>query len=159
MLIKEGELKGKVRLNRRGIFSYSGFVFSDLYRIFLDEAIIFFINTHLAFIKGKSRSINQIESKPLRLTLVDDVFINEESLKIFTDRLKSLTNWGYSVISNDGIFGHIMMHDYTSGGSFDIYVSSSREIYIIPQTQVTEVSFNKLLSCILDNYEGELENV
>jgi hypothetical protein len=155
---KQGSL-GSVRLNRRGIFSYSGLSFSEFYEQFITKTIDFFINSYLSILEDKTRSIEKLEPKPIKIVLSDDVFVDKESSDKLIERIKTgLRNWGYSIINNEVIFQQIMLHDYDTGSSFDLHITSSREIYIIPQTQVTEISFNKLLTFILDNFEGEVEN-
>ncbi|MEK6893943.1 MAG: hypothetical protein AABX10_00605 [Nanoarchaeota archaeon] len=155
---KEKQL-GAVRLNRRGIFSYSGISFYQFYEKFLVKVIDFFLKSYLDILEDKSRSLIKLEPKPIKIVLSDDVFVQKESFDKLIEKIKDkLKNWGYSVLAGSGILGQIMLHDYETGSSFDLYVTSSREMYIVPQTQVTEISFNNLLAFILDNFEGEIQN-
>ncbi|MCL5018146.1 MAG: hypothetical protein M1416_00035 [Candidatus Pacearchaeota archaeon] len=157
---EKSDYLGSVRLNRKGIFSYRGLLFSDFYKKFIVKVIEFFITSFGTILENKSRSIENLESKPVKLTLSDEVFLRSEDFDNLINKIKNgLKNWGYSILSKNNNFGQIMLHDYSSGASFDLYISSSKEMYIIPQTQVTEISFNRLLTWILDNFEGELENV
>ncbi|HYD03915.1 MAG TPA: hypothetical protein VEC16_06485 [Alphaproteobacteria bacterium] len=147
-----------IRLNRKGIFSYSGITFSEIYYLVLEKMIDYFVD-YLNFIENKGRSISKLDPSPIRISLTDDVFVDSQSFEKMLARIRTnLTDWGFSVLSSDSIFGHIMLHDYASGSCFDLYIGSSKQIDIIPQTQVTDISFNRLLSFVLDNYEGALEN-
>lgn len=156
----DGNSIGNVRLNRKGIFSYSGISFSVFFNSFIKKAISFYIRTYMTILENKSRNLDSLDPKPVRIILKDEVFTENESFKKFVEMINNgLRNWGHSVIGSEGAFGQIMLQDYNSGGSFDIHIVSSKEIYIIPQTQVTTVTFNNLLRIILDNYEGDIENV
>src|SRR3989344_225037 len=159
--LMKSELKeGSVRLSRKGILSYYSMDFSSFYSLFIEPLMESLIEVYNVFFVNKSRTIESPEPKPITIKLNEDVFKKEDSITLFINQLrKDLTRWGFSIFNKDENFLHLMLHDYESGSSYDILISSYNEIKVIPQTQVIPSSINRLIGFLLDNYEGELENV
>ncbi len=157
---KDERRKGSVRLSRKGIFSYSYLNFSEFYSFLVEPIIENLIQVYKSFLLDRSRTITSPEAKPLAIKLNEDIFKKDSAIKLFIKQIqKGLKRWGFSVFNQEENFVHVFLHDYDSGSSYDLFVSSYDEITIIPQTQVVPLSINKLIAFLLDNYEGELRNV
>jgi hypothetical protein len=153
-------LIGKIRIGRDGIFSYKLMDFAKFFNLVLEKVLAdWYEKIYRNTLENRQRSLEALEPKPIRIVLKKDIFVEDSDAKRFIKNIHALSNWGYSIISLNKFLVYLTLFDYVSGGSFDIVIPSSREIYIIPQTQVTANVFNKLLSFLIENYEGEIENV
>ncbi len=151
--------KGMLRINRRGVISFYGFDFSSVYSWFITKIIEKQTKLYMSVLKNKSRTLDNLEPKPIKFTILDDIFKTPEDIQQLIKLIGSkLSNWGYSILYNDGPFLSMILHDYVSGSSYDLLIGSASEILIIPQTQVTPISFNQLINFLMNNYDGEIEN-
>lgn len=155
----ESDTITKLRIGRDGIFSYRSIGFAKFFTFVLDDLLKtwndeLYKNT----LENRARSIEDINAKPVKIKLKSDLFVEEKDALRFIEVIKKLPKWGYSLISLNKFFIELNVLDYVSGGSFDIIVPASNEIHIIPQTQVTPTVFNRLLSFLTENYEGEIQN-
>lgn len=157
---KSGVLFGKIRIGRDGIFSYSIMDFSKFFNQILERILTkWYEERYKKTLENRERSLEIPEPKPIKITLKRETFLDKEDIEKFLDSIHSFPNWGYSIFSLQKSFVFMNIFDYVSGGSFDIMIPSSKEIYVIPQTQITANVINRLLSFLIDNYEGEIENV
>lgn len=150
----------KLRIGRDGIFSYRNMGFAKFF-VFVLEELLKTWNDELYknTLENRTRSFEDVVAKPIKIKLKSELFLEENDALKFIAVIKGLPKWGYSVISLNKFFVELNVLDYVSGGSFDITVPASNEIHIIPQTQVTPTVFNRLLSFLTENYEGEIQNV
>lgn len=150
----------KLRIGRDGVFSYRNMGFAKFFTVVLEDLLKtwneeLYKNT----LQNRTRSMEDITAKPIKIKLKSDLFLEEKDALKFIEVIKRLPKWGYSIISLNKFFVEVNMLDYVSGGSFDLIIPVSNEIHIIPQTQVTPTVFNRLLSFLTENYEGEIQNV
>ena len=68
-LEQKESILGSVRLNRKGIFTFTGIYFSDFYNNFLTKVIKFFLESYLSIIENKSRSFTNVEPKPVKIVV------------------------------------------------------------------------------------------
>jgi hypothetical protein len=158
-IIKNG-VSGKVRINRRGLISYIGLDYSMIFSLFIEKILKKYSKIHSDILIDKSRNLENLEPQAIRFFIEEDVFKSSEDVTQFLKSMhKSLHNWGYSVLFKEGSYLFVILHDYQTGSSYDLLISSPSEIFIIPQTQVTSISFNTLINFLTNTYDGAAENV
>ena len=156
---KEGKILFEVRISRRGILSFVRADYSKIHLWIINKIIQGPSSMYQNILKNRSRTIDDIEPRPVKISIIDEVFNEPQDIEQLIDIIhKSLNNWGYSILYQEGPYAFIMLHDYITGSSYEILICSKSEIFITPQTQVTPISFNNLLNLLLDNYDGSVEN-
>ncbi len=150
-------IKGTLRINRKGVIQYEkGLDFLSLKSILLDELV----NLRKKVIEHnlpRPRNLENFEVFPILFSLNEDVFKDAEDAKRLINRIqKNLKTWGYSVLLSEEGFIWLLLHDYASGSSYELMVTSKSEVVVIPQTQTSPISFNELLSFLINNYNGEV---
>ncbi len=155
---KNKKYDGQFGISRKGKLTYLATDFANVYNLFITEILSRQKETYEKFLTLKSRSFQAPAAKLIRIKLAEDIFNTPEAGQKFMNCLNKLPNWNYSVISKRDPFYHYFIHDSITGSSYDLLVPAFNEIHIIPQLQVVPLSLNKLLSQILDDYEGVLEN-
>lgn len=158
-LKKDDEVLGKVRISRKGIIRYSAMDYTEIYNLFIGALLSKYGIRYDTILKERARSINNIEPRPVKFTINEDVFKDQRDVDQLIELIhSSMQNWGYSILYREGAYLYLVMHDYISGSSFDIFVASISEIIIIPQTQVTSLAFNTLINFLMRTYDGMIEN-
>jgi len=156
---KENKIIFRVRISRKGIISFVGTDYSKIHLWIINNIIQNHYSMYRNILKNRSRTINNIEPRPVKISIVDEVFNEQKDIEQLMDIIyKGLNNWGYSILYQEGPYAFIMLHDYVTGSSYEMLICSKSEIFITPQTQVTPISFNNLLNLLLDNYDGSVEN-
>ena len=149
--------QGVLRINRKGIIQYEkGFDFLSLKTILLDELVT--IRKHVIQDNlPRPRTLDCYEVCPILFLLNEDIFSTQEDSYCLINRIQStLVTWGYSVLLSEGGFIWLLLHDYASGSSYELIITSRSEIAVIPQTQTSLISFNELISFLITNYDGEV---
>ncbi len=159
--ITKGMFSGSVRINRRGLISYTGNLdYSTIYSLFISKIFDKYHKIYYDILNKRSRTLQDLEPKPVRFYVDEEIFKLSEDIDQFLDSLhKNLHNWGYSVLFKEGSYLFIMLHDYQTGSSYEILISSPSEIFVIPQTQVTSISFSTLINFLVNTYDGAIEDV
>ena len=153
------EFSGKIRVNRKGIIQYEDLAFYTINDLVLNDVLQKYEQTHKEILSVRTRNLKHLEASPIKLILREEAFKSVDDIKQFIHLAeKGLREWGHSLLYVEGIHLCMILHDYEAGSSFDLYITSSNEIIIIPQTQVTSVSLNKLVSHIIENYDAWVEN-
>ena len=68
---------------------------------------------YLNILKNRSRTIDDIEPRPVKISVVDEVFNEPQDIEQLIDIIhKGLNNWGYSILYQEGPYAFIMLHDY-----------------------------------------------
>ncbi len=158
--ISTDNFNGKIRINRRGRISYRGLDYSTIFSLLIEKIITKYSKKHSDILVKKSRTLNNLEPQPVRFFVDEEIFNSHDDIEQFLKSMHTnFNNWGYSILFNEGSYLLAILHDYQTGSSYDIIISSPSEVYIIPQTQVTSISFNALINFFIKNYDGEVENV
>ena len=159
--ITKGMFSGSVRINRRGLISYTGNLdYSTIYSLFISKILDKYSKIYSNILTERSRTLQDLEPKPVRFYVDEEIFKSPNDVDQFLDSLhKNLHNWGYSVLFKEGSYLFIMLHDYQTGSSYEILISSPSEIFVIPQTQVTSISFSTLINFLVNTYDGAVEDV
>ena len=158
-MTKAEGIVGMIRINRSGILKYSHTDYTTIYKLFIKQMLDNYLEKFGSVLKEKGRSINNIEPHPIKFVMNEEIFRDsKDAEQLITLMHKSLHNWGYSILSQEGGLLFITLHDYVSGGSYDILITSISEILIIPQTQVTSLSFNKVIMFLTETYDGVIED-
>ncbi|WP_287586419.1 hypothetical protein [Candidatus Borrarchaeum sp.] len=157
----EKRSKSKIRINRRGVISYyRNLDYSNIHLILISQILIKYSKIYTSILMERSRSLENLEPRPVRFFINEDVFNSSEDIDRFLEALhKYLLNWGYSTLFKERNYLYLILHDYQTGSSYDILISSPYEIFVTPQTQVTSISFGALVNFLVDNYDGVVENV
>ncbi len=156
---EKDEIFGKVRVSRSGVLKYSRTDYTMIYTLFLKYILSEYMEKFGQVIMKKGRSLDNIEPHPVRFILNEEIFKDSKDAVQVTTLIKDrLRNWGYSILSQEGGLLYLTMHDYVSGGSYDLIITSVSEILIIPQTQVTSLSFNRILMFLTETYDGVVED-
>lgn len=148
---------GTFRINRKGVIQYeNGIDFLAVKQIILDKIIIS-KNKILIDQTPKARDFNNLDVKSYLFKLSEDAFTTSDDAQNLILRInKSLKTWGYSSILSEDGFLWLLLHDYASGSSYEIMITTNSEIAIMPQTQASLVSFNELIGFLVRNYDGEV---
>lgn len=158
--ILKNSTSGNIRINRRGLISYIGLDFSSVFSLFISKILDNYARLYSEILSERSRSLEKLEPRPLRFAIEEEIFRSSKDLEQFLQSLhKNLYNWGYSVLFKEGSYIFLLLHDYQTGSSYEILISSSSEIFVIPQTQVTSISFSTLLNFLVNTYDGVIEDV
>lgn len=155
--INQKRTQGVLRINRKGIIQYEkGFDFLSLKTILLDELVA--LRKHVIQDNlPRPRTLDCFDVCPIVFSLNEDIFSTQEDSNCLINRIQSkLMTWGYSVLLSEGGFIWLLLHDYASGSSYELMVTSRSEIAVIPQTQTSLISFNELISFLINNYDGEV---
>ncbi|MEK6910525.1 MAG: hypothetical protein AABW82_02020 [Nanoarchaeota archaeon] len=155
--ISERGNSGSVRINRKGIIQYGSLLYSTIEKLFLEKIISKYSKFYEDILKERSRNLTSLEPKPIKFVMDEEVFRQPEDIDQFINSIhKTLNNWGYSILFKEGIHLFMLIHDYNAGSSYELLITSSSEIIVIPQTQVTSLSFNGLVNFLMRNYDGEV---
>jgi len=158
--ISKDTLLGNMRINRRGLISYTWLDFCSIFSLFISKIINNYARLYSEILSERSRSLQKLEPRPLRFAIEEEIFRSSEDLEQFLQSLhKNLYNWGYSVLFKEGSYVFLLLHDYQTGSNYEILISSPSEIFVIPQTQVTSISFSTLLNFLVNTYDGVVEDV
>ena len=159
--ITKNMFTGSVRINRRGLISYTGNLdYSIIYSLFISKILDKYHKIYYDILNKRSRTLQDLEPKPVRFYVDEEIFKSSEDINQFLESLhKNLHNWGYSVLFKEGSYLFVMLHDYQTGSSYEILISSPSEIFVIPQTQVTSISFSTLINFLVNTYDGVVEDV
>ncbi len=157
ILVGYKNYNGIVRINRKGVIQYErGFDFLTLNELILNQILSLRMDLFEKQIPVP-RTIDNLEITPLLFYFHEDVFAEQIDFQRLVERLKSsLKTWGYSILSIEEGFLWLLLHDYVSGSSYELMVTTKSEIAIIPQTQASRISFNELVSFLVTNYDGEM---
>jgi hypothetical protein len=149
---------GRARIARNGMFHYHRMTFSRFYFLVLTSILSKFEIIHDQILNLRPRSLSYPEPSMIRLILTEDVFASKGAgEKLVGIVHEELPRWGYSVLSTNQNLVEMLVHDYSTGSSYDISVPTHSEIRVFPQTQVTNVSLAKILSVLIDNFEGDMQ--
>lgn len=150
---------GNIRINRKGLIQYEGCTYSLVESLFVRRILSKHLKFYDRFLIERSRSLQNRQPRPVMLVTDEDAFKSPaDTASFLTHVKKSLSNWGYSTLYEEGIYLFLLLHDYSSGSSYEILVASASEIIVTPQMQVTSLSFNTLINFFLNHYDGRIED-
>jgi hypothetical protein len=150
---------GNIRINRKGVIQYEGCTYSAVESLFVRSIRSKYLKFYDHFLTERSRSLENRQPHPVIFVTDEDAFRSPADTALFLKHVKqSLSNWGYSTLYEEGIYLFLLLHDYSSGSSYEILIASTSEIIVTPQMQVTSLSFNTLINFFLNHYDGRVED-
>lgn len=147
----------KVSLTRQGIIQAGG-MFDKVFESFV-LPICRLIQKSNEFFENRSRKANtDLQVKPLTIDFGGDNFAEVSENERFINAMKQLKASSTSVLHGNPYI-HLSVIDYYDGSSFDLYVLSASELFIVPQMKGTVASIKRLINHIFDTYaEGVIKD-
>lgn len=147
----------KVSLTRQGTVQTGG-MFEKVFESFV-LPICSLIQKNNVFFGNRSRKNNiDLQVKPLIIDFGTDNFAEVSENEKFINSIKKLKASSTSVLHGNPYI-HLSVIDYYDGSSFDLYVLSASELFIVPQMKGTVASIKRLINHIFDSYaEGVIKD-
>lgn len=148
---------GILRFSRKGTILYSPhFNFSGFYEIVINTIINEIINPRRTLLKDKTRSIEKPNIKPVIIRFEKEYFSDENNISKLVSRLNDSDKYEVSLLYVGNSLAHIEVYDYANGGGFDLFISRTNELRIVPQTQITTLALEGIVVKISDIFEGNI---
>jgi hypothetical protein len=129
------------------------------FQVFYEHFIKFSLRTlsdRLSYLTARSQSVEKKAAEPLVLKFDERLFEEGKWNERFIDIMSQMKNVMVTRY-HPNPYVHVSLLDYQDGSSYGVWVVSSNEINIIPQSRATVASMNRLLSHIFENIkEGEI---
>jgi hypothetical protein len=147
---------GVVSFHRKGFILISKpFNFSGFFEIVVNTIIKGLLFERRESLKDKYRNLDKPqEIKPITIKFDTDYFSDKENINKLIKRLNEAEKYEISVLYLSEGLTHIEVYDYANGGGFDIFINSSNELKIVPQTQANEMVLEGIIMKISDIFEG-----
>ena len=108
------------------------------------------------FERRGSAENSDTRSRPLKVTYRDEIFADKQQNYRLIQVLKGLANAELAVF-HPNPYLHASLLDYSDGSGYEIWVTTTSSILIIPKRKATAQSIERLCEHICDNFEeGEL---
>lgn len=149
---------GTIRFSRKGEIQYSfPFNFAGFFEIIIGTILNEILKKRRDLYKSRSRSIQSPNIKPLKIFFENNYFSDKKNIERLISRLNKSIKYETSVLYVSESLAHIEVFDYANGGSFDLYINSTNELVIVPQTQATEIAIEAIILRINDVFEGRVQ--
>ncbi len=102
---------------------------------------------------------NDYKSNPITLEFDEEVFNEESDLKQFVSETLKRRSFSSVTVSHLNPYLEASFIDHKDGSSYDIWITDTKEIVIVPQLRATFASLYGLVSHIFKNFrEGKIRN-
>lgn len=148
----------KIRLSRKGkILFYQEFRFSEVFRKFIQPLMRQTLTRYKEVLTNNSRTEDNPEAKSLIYTTNEPAFQTKKDSEQFVELIKEVDeDLEVAILNSNSQMPEMTIKDYKSGSSYNVDVISEKDIVINPQTQVTEISLNKLISIFSNWHDGRI---
>lgn len=114
------------------------------------------LKQNVELLSNKSRKNYADEVKPMEIRYEIDVFKNKSDNILLRHALAGMKRVSFTVFHSNPYF-HGALLDFKDGSRFDIYITSSKTISVIPGFQASPAAFSRLISHIFESVkEGSI---
>ncbi|QQG40146.1 MAG: hypothetical protein HYS81_01920 [Candidatus Aenigmatarchaeota archaeon] len=147
----------KIRLARNGrIQYYQSYHFSNIFSQLIKPILHNLTANYENVLRNRSRTIANPAAKPIVFKTEKPVFTSQNAGIELIKRLGRLRGIEIAQVNSDDQMPELMVKDYTSGASYSIDVVAENMIVMTPQTGVREISLNRVVNKILEDFDCEV---
>jgi len=150
-LIVDNKQVLKARINRSGDLVYNE---GDI-NLFFDCCIVQAANilrNKVVLLSNKNRKKYSDNVHPIQIKYGNDVFADKRANQKMVEALSSIKRTTFTVYHANPYF-HGSLLDFKDGSSFDVYITSSKTISLIPSFQASAAAFSRVISNIFETIE------
>lgn len=116
-----------------------------------------FATTRVEYLRKRAESAPDLKPEPIVIKFTEDLFSDPSKNKQYIDAIAELESCSISEYHTNPYI-HISLLDYLDGSSYDLWVTSSDRLVIIPQFSASTASMARLVNHVYERiHEGEVE--
>jgi len=156
-IIDDLQVFANISITRQGAIQTRRF-FLKSFHSFVEPVCKIIHNNIAMFSKRSRRELPNQIVRPLSIDFGSGQFENVEENKKFIQCMKLLKSSSISVIHGNP-YVHLSIIDYYDGSTFDLWITDSQKVYIVPQMKGTMNAIKRIINHIFDTYaEGTIKD-